>query len=522
MGNGNQKFTVPLLLTVDKPDPNPPPEPVTAPAESPSFVLVLPSEAPTPAAGEMPFADMVTAAPSPSAPLPGILVSSSASRSSSYIAVPGPAAAPARRRLPIWFHLTPLALLLMALGGVFGWDFFGPAPANVAVDPDGIDSTERLKVFFDYAVKQEKGINNSMSFGLVMMEPGKSSKNALQLTYDSRGRTNSAVAWIDGQERTFGNLQQGKWEEIPKAQGKYGGGRMVPFKFTQEQVVVTQRVEIVPGETMEVSPEVFKRLLDTCVVRYTIKNIDAKPHKVGFRFLLDTYIGGNDGTPFTIPGSTKLVTTFEDFNPANPKNKKPIPDFVQALEFEDLRKPGTIAQVNFKISDKIEPPDRVSLTNWPGGSYLPKYTIPIANIEKDSAIVMYWSPADLPSGKSREIGFSCSIGNLAAQTEMIGVTVGGAFVVNGELSVVALIADARVGQTATIEYPTGAFQPLEGYLEKQKVPQSTEKTADGRLRASPVTWRLIAQRDGTFPITVKTSDGLEATRKVIIRRSSIF
>ena len=255
---------------------------------------------------------------------------------------------------------------------------------------------------------------------------------------------------------------------------------------------MTQRVEIVPGETIEVSPEVFSRLLDTCVVRYTIKNIDAKPHKVGFRFLLDTYIA-NDGTPFTIPGSTKLVTTFEDFNPSNPKNKKRIPDFVQALEFEDLRNPSAIAQVNFKISDKIEAPDRVSLTNWPGGSYLPKYAIPIANIEKDSAIVMYWSPTDLPSGKSREIGFSCSIGNLAAQTEMIGVTVGGSFVVNGELSVVALIADARVGQTATIEYPTGAFQPLEGYLEKQKVPQSTEKTAGGRLPASPVTWRLIAQ-----------------------------
>lgn len=529
MGNGNQKFSVPLLMTVDKADPNPPLEPAAAPAEpvfieSSPFDMSGPSQAPAPASvtGEMPFADMIAASTPAPAPAVGILVSSTPTRSGAHISITSPPAEqPARPRQPLWLHLTPLILLLLALGGVFGWDAFGPAPANQTIDPDGIDSTERLKVFFDYAVNQEKGINNSMSFGLVMVESGRSSKNPKLLTYDSRGRTNCAVAQIDGQDRTFGNLQHGKWKDVPEPAGKYGG-REATFIFTQEQVLATQRVEIVPGETMEVSPEVYKRLLDTCLVRYSIKNRDAKTHKVGFRFLLDTYIGANDGAPFTIPGSTKLVTTFEDFNPSDPKNKKPIPDFIQALEVEDLRKPGTIAQINFKISDKIEPPGRVSLTNWPGGSYLPKYLIPIANIDQDSAVIMYWLPKDLKAGETRDIGFSYSIGNLAAQTEKIGLTVGGSFTVNGELSVVALIAQAEKGQTATIEYPPGAFNMMEGYSEKQNVTPSVEKTADGRLRASPVTWRLIAQRDGTFPITVRTSDGLEATRKITIRRSSIF
>ena len=37
------------------------------------------------------------------------------------------------------------------------------------------------------------------------------------------------------------------------------------------------------------------------MVRYQIENKDTQNHKVGLRFLLDTYIGANDGVPFTIP-----------------------------------------------------------------------------------------------------------------------------------------------------------------------------------------------------------------------------
>ena len=67
-----------------------------------------------------------------------------------------------------------------------------------------------------------------------------------------------------------------------------------------------------------------------------------------------------------------------------------------------------------------------------------------------------------------------------------------------------------------------AITPAPTLEEGAVVPPSQEKTPDGRLRASPVTWRLIALRDGTFPITVKTSDRLEVTRKISIKRSSIF
>ena len=82
---------------------------------------------------------------------------------------------------------------------------------------------------------------------------------------------------------------------------------------------MTQFVEVVPGEQ--------SRLLDTCLVRYVIENQDGAAHTVGIRFLLDTYIGSNDGVPFTIPGAANLCDTQMEFN-----STAEVPDFIQALE----------------------------------------------------------------------------------------------------------------------------------------------------------------------------------------------
>ena len=97
---------------------------------------------------------------------------------------------------------------------------------------------------------------------------------------------------------------------------------------------MTQVVEIIPGQAIVNG----KRLLDTCLVRFRIENKDNKPHSVGFRFLLDTYIGANDGVPFYIPGDNVLVTDKHEFA----GNK--VPNFLQAQELPALDKPGTVAR----------------------------------------------------------------------------------------------------------------------------------------------------------------------------------
>src|SRR5439155_19590370 len=149
------------------------------------------------------------------------------------------------------------------------------------------DTTRYLGLHFDWADKKTEGISNKMTFGLDAITPSDPKKTPKRLTFALRGQTNSSVLLIDGRERGFGDLEHGRWEDKPVRQGKYAG-LAATFAFSSEQVLVTQRAEIVPGEAVEITPEVYRRLLDTCLVRYTIKNRDSKPHKVGLRFVRDT------------------------------------------------------------------------------------------------------------------------------------------------------------------------------------------------------------------------------------------
>ena len=57
-----------------------------------------------------------------------------------------------------------------------------------------------------------------------------------------------------------------------------------------------------------------------CLVYYTIRNKDTGKHKVGIRVLLDTFIGANDGVPFTIPGRKGFVKRRAEFA----RRKSPI------------------------------------------------------------------------------------------------------------------------------------------------------------------------------------------------------
>ena len=70
-----------------------------------------------------------------------------------------------------------------------------------------------------------------------------------------------------------------------------------------------------------------------------------------------------------------------------------MPDFVQVLEKPDLKKPGLIALLNFKVGSKVEAPTRVSLTRWPGVSLI--WEIPLVPMAEDSAVAMYWNPREL-------------------------------------------------------------------------------------------------------------------------------
>src|SRR5438132_9670049 len=107
------------------------------------------------------------------------------------------------------------------------------------------------------------------------------------------------------------------------------------WQLQGKKVAVTQIVEVGKGR------QTFA--VDTCRIVYTIENKDSEAHRVGLRFLLDTFIGTNDGAPFIIPGDSELCQTMKEFSGAK------IPDFVQALESLDFKKPGVIAHLQLKM-----------------------------------------------------------------------------------------------------------------------------------------------------------------------------
>jgi hypothetical protein len=253
---------------------------------------------------------------------------------------------------------------------------------------------------------------------------------------------------------------------------------------------------------------VYKRLLDTCLVRFAVKNADSSAHKIAVRFVLDTFIGKNDGVPFIIPGESDLVDTKKDFDTASQ-----VPDFISVLERPDLKSPGTIAQVNFNVGGKVEQPSRVSLTHWPGYDGLPVYDVPLEDIKStdpaDSAVAVYWDEQTLKAGKTRDVGFSYGLGSVSTVNGKLAVTVGGSMVKGADLTVVALVSGAKEDETLTLKLEKGLS--LVGGKATQAVPQPES----GKL--SPVTWRVHADEAGTFEVRVTSSRGTEEVRRITIR-----
>ena len=276
---------------------------------------------------------------------------------------------------------------------------------------------QRLPVYFE----------PSMRFGVQMIaDPqGRPLQAPKLLTRYRDGLTNNTVVRIDRRERIFGEQlwrQKSDGQYLPNlppahpdnwnggghwrskneplgddASGKARSGRQSVWVYDQQKISITQIVEIVDGLQSGVP--------DTVLVRYLLANEGRVSHRVGLRFLLDTYIGSNDGVPFLIPGETQLCTTQKDFN------ARTMPDYIQALEKEnDLANPGTIVRVQLKVGGGLEAPSRVTLGGWPDPKLMKSdprcrqektmWDVPVMDIHTippgDSAVTLYWEDARWP------------------------------------------------------------------------------------------------------------------------------
>lgn len=384
----------------------------------------------------------------------------------------------------------------------------------------------------------------SMRFGLVASDVGvkHSQGETKRLTFEPDGLTNNTVVKLDGLDTWFGErpfrredgqpasagVWPGHWRDMKLPLGKDESGRerngwASVWEYKNAHVIVTQTVEIIPGQS---------NLLDTCLVRYRISNEDSKKHSVGLRFMLDTYIGANDGVPFLIPGTkselcdtTKIFATSEE-----------IPDFIQACEYDDLTNLGTVAKIGLKIPG-LETPSKVTLGAWPNpelqsrdpawrecNQEKTKWAVPVVPMKTltpaDSCVVIYWDVKDLAPGENRYVGFSYGLGSVSSGEGKgkLALTAGGAFVPGGTFTVTAYVSNPTAGQTVTLDLPSG-YEFASGDAT-QSVPPVVPGTGS---HISPVTWKVRAPpRTGDATLKAHTSTGESQTLPVHIKLQGIF
>lgn len=367
----------------------------------------------------------------------------------------------------------------------------------------------------------------SMRFGLTVLPPGGAGPEK-RLTFSPTGLSNNAVVRLDDRDFLFGEraLRRKKTGEylhtrwlgnwVPEQRDvrlpttrHSRAGRSSTWAYDTTRVEVTQTVSLLRGPLTEV--------FDTCLIRYTLRNRDAVPHRVGIRFLLDTFIGDTDGVPFLLPGTPALNASKREY-----KQGEPPPDFLQALERDDLANPGTIARIGVRVPWGFEAASRVTLGGAPTREAALLWEVPVPDLHSaqpaDSVVVLYWPVRELGPGEQREVAFTYGLGTVRAGTDPddLGLTASGSFQPGGTFTLTAYVPASI--QTVRLRLPEG-FTLLEGTPGVQ-VPPLPPGTA---ARFATVSWKIRASATpGTATLKVDSSTASAQAFPIHIRATKCY
>jgi hypothetical protein len=333
---------------------------------------------------------------------------------------------------------------------------------------DKVDQTRLLGI----------GFSGLRTYGLVRI--GKSLEDDKKLTFDQFGRTNHTAVMVDNlvlpffhpnHGRVVKNLDSdGKTDAISSDKLKGDNKKEVDKLATDGPYVVQwESGGVLFEQRVEYEAGLVSRKIDTLRIRYTLTNIDTRPHKAGMRLMIDTYIGSNDGVPFFIPGQKKVIDKPIEIP------KKDVPDHILALERNDLGDPTmTVVQIGLAPpqGSAAERPDAVAITQWPGDRLAaardPEY--PFAAVEwldkrwqwplaksfnRDSAIVLAYLPATIAPNKQRVFEYTYGLGSLSGQNPELNLAAYGPFVPGKPFRVSAFVKNPKPGQTVTLDLPKG-------------------------------------------------------------------
>jgi hypothetical protein len=380
----------------------------------------------------------------------------------------------------------------------------------------------------------------SNRFGLTLAGEEEQRK---RLTREPEGLTNNTVVLVDSRHQWIfgespwqdqdtkkdvfleGNPRTGHWSkplsDLPSTGNQKRLGKTCTWRFDALPLEMTQVVEIVRGPQTD--------LLDTCLITYQASNYDSRSHRVGIRMLLDTFIGSNDGVPFLIPSpgeKEQLCKTFLTL----PAPGRGIPEFIQALEEEDLTNPRTVALLQLKLHG-LDAPTRVTLGAWPNrdlnrfGEFIFRqektlWNVPVRPIhslaEPDSAVVLYWDERLLQPGETRRVGFTYGLGSVASAAGggRLALTTSSEVTRGSEFTVTAYLKNPLPGQQITLSLPEG-FQLVKGASTQAVPPASTSTSA--------VSWAVRAgPKEGSFDLSVSSSSGERQHKTISVQPRGIF
>lgn len=407
-----------------------------------------------------------------------------------------------------------IGLFLFVLIGSIGWWVHQPNPPrrlgenHVAVKP--LDDEDRIALQFDDA--------QNIGLSIVRLKDPNHPDKPKKLTRNERGNTNNTQVKIDGIRYVFGVEAAGAhWarkngkivKEVSSADGRKWTSIM---EYDGERIRVTQTVEIVVGEQTG--------LYDTALVKYTIENHDRRPHAVGLRTMIDTYIGGNDGVPFYVPPTEKTPAHLLDGKEVF--TGKQMPDFIRALESSNpADQNATVAEMGLRLKG-LEPLEKAVICRWPEGKTL-EWEWPFEAMneppgkDKDSCVVLYWGRKNTASAERRTMGFTYGLGRIADGGDgaaAMQLLAGGSSRVGRVFTFTAYIKGAQAGQKVSLQLP-----PELTLVGRQTLEQTIEAQANKEY--AQVSWQVKANQVGTFRV-LAFHGRRSVAREVHIRENSIF
>jgi hypothetical protein len=233
-------------------------------------------------------------------------------------------------------------------------------------------------------------LSGSGNFGMGTTggDPADPSDNDKKMIYQwpSYSSTTFSSWYVNGATGYFGDWLNGTITEFDR----------VSIPGSQLRMTYLAR-EIEMVNTVTLTDEITGRF-DTAEITYHLTNRGMLTKDVGFRIMLDTMIGGNDGAPINVAGNPFSLYENE-WGPLR------MPQYWYAFEY-DIANPGLTAQGTIR-GYSATTPDRFAVGYWPGVNGTvwnynvnPGQQYAYAGGGGDSCTVMWYGPRPLNAGET--------------------------------------------------------------------------------------------------------------------------